>query len=149
MNGSFLFSSFILVIFIKTIWMERFQLKLDWWLYCKNCKKIKKEKETKIRKKIFYFFKIISSFFCFNLVCLFTTIWSEQFQLKLDWWLHCKICKKIKKINKRKEMKIPKKYSISLKSFLFFSFQFSLLNQNNLNGTIPTQIGLMTSLQEL
>ena len=37
--------------------------------------------------------------------------------------------------------------------YLFFlfcsSFHFSELYQNNLNGTIPTQIGLMTSLTQL
>ena len=124
--------------------MEQFQLKLDWWFHWHLCKKINKRK-MKIQKKYSIFFKIISlSFFHFNLGGLIKTIWMEQFQLKLDWWIHWEICKKIKKRNKSKKGIFIKKYSISLKSFhsfffyLFFSFRE--LQNNQLTGTVPSQI---------
>ena len=71
----------------------------------------------------------------------------EQFQLKLDCWLHWQICEK----KKRKKWTIHKNlFYYYLFFWIFvFSFDFRLLNQNNLTGTIPTQIGLMTSLQQL
>ena len=91
-----------LVWFFKTIWMEQFQLKLDWWIHWEDCKKIKKrnkrKKKWKFKKKYFSLFFL----FHFNLVIFLKTIWMEQFQLKLDWWIHCKICKKIKKRKKWK-----------------------------------------------
>ena len=76
------------------------------------------------------------------------TIWMEQFQLKLDWWLHCKICENDKK---KKEMSIHKiVLFITTFFFVFLVFPFiSFLSVNNLNGTIPTEIGLMTSLTQL
>ena len=90
---SFLFSFifvflFILVIFIKTIWMEQFQLKLDGWLHCNICENQKKKKTKWTVCKICFIFIFFFLFFVFILVIFLKTIWMEQFQLKLDWWLH-------------------------------------------------------------
>ena len=86
--------SFILVRFITTIWLEQFQLKLDWWLHWNGCeKKEKKRKKWTIHKNLI-------SFFSFVLVFFLSTIWLEQFQLKLDWWLHWHNCEKKMKIHK-------------------------------------------------
>ena len=43
---------FILVGFLKAIWVERFQLKLDWWIHCKFCEKKKRMKWNEIFIKI-------------------------------------------------------------------------------------------------
>ena len=112
---SFFFSSHSAV---KTIWSERFQLKLDWWLYCNMCEKKKREKK---RNEIFIKFDVFFSyffilFFLFILVIFIKTIWMEQFQLKLDWWLHWHICENKKR---RKE-----RYRNEIK-FVFFVLKYS------------------------
>ena len=112
-------------------------------------KKRKKWKSIKICLFFYLFFSFCFSFvffFPFILVVSLSTIWMEQFQLKLAWWLHYIICEKKKK--ERNEIKIC--FFLIFFSFCF-SFHFSDLSFNNLNGTIPTQIGLMTlfSLQFL
>ena len=55
-----------------------------------------------------------------------------------------------KKRRERNEPFIKICFILFFYSFHFcFSFHFSDLSVNNLNGAIPTQIGLMTSLQQL
>ena len=113
---------FILDIFIKTIWMERFQLKLDWWLHCYNCEKQKKKRRTEknIIKLVFFLKKC---FFSFILVVFIKTIWMERFQLKLDWWLHYNNCEK----KKRKKRNIHKNLFYSFIFFFIFVFPFILV----------------------
>ena len=84
----------------------------------------------------------INNFFFSFIVGLVKIIWMEQFQLKLGWWLHWhKFCEDKKKM----KWKFIKLFIFIF--FLWFFFYSSYLYQNNLNGTIPTEIGMMTSLQ--
>ena len=50
---------------------------------------------------------------------------------------------------RRKEMNVHKIGLFYIKKHISIPFIFSYLYQNNLNGTIPSEIGLMTLLQEL
>ena len=58
---------FILVIFIKTVWMEQFQLKLDWWLHWRHCENKKKRNKWNIHKICLFFY-----LFCLIFVFPFT-----------------------------------------------------------------------------
>ena len=116
---------FIVVILIKTIWLEPFQLQLDWWIHWQLCEKKKERKERNepfIKLDVLFVLEHFSSFFsflvCFFLVGFIKTIWMERFQPKSDWWLHWHLCEK----KKRREWNEP-----FLKFGLFFFFIFFFL----------------------
>ena len=72
-----------------------------------------------------------------NLLVRFVSQWNNS-----NWnWIDDFIDNSVRRKKKRRE-----RNEIFIKFVLFFSFCFSDLYTNNLNGTIPTEIGFMTSL---
>ena len=112
----------------------------------KTKKKKRKRNESFIKLFCFFVISFFSFLLSFHFSWLFQNNLTGTIPTQIGLMASLQILWEPKRKKKERNETFIKIWSIFLTFFICFYFYFSYLDQNNLNGTIPTEIGLMKSL---